>query len=139
MGFEAQFNVPPGVAGGVNAGDNRESGSAGVCSPVAVPLPWLASSRRLSVWLVGGSDCGGSFGEAWAGRFAIATVGSGRGLGEGRPRGICFIAQDQRPKDETASRQFHKNSNHGPRSHGVNPRSRDMRGAADSSPCQSLL
>jgi hypothetical protein len=37
VGFKSKFNVPPGVAGGVNAGDRNESGRAGVCSPVALP------------------------------------------------------------------------------------------------------
>jgi hypothetical protein len=59
--------VPPGVAGGVNAGDSRDSGRAGVCSPVVL-LAWLTLSDNPP-----GSDCGGSFGEACAGRSAIAA------------------------------------------------------------------
>lgn len=67
MGFKSKFNVPPGVAGGVNAGDRNESGRAGVCSP-AVP-PSLESSDCPSGLL--GSERGASFGEAWAGRSVI--------------------------------------------------------------------
>lgn len=36
MGFKSKFNVPPGVAGGVNAGESNESGRVGVFSPDAM-------------------------------------------------------------------------------------------------------
>lgn len=71
MGLKSNFNVPPGVAGGVNAGDSNESGRAGVCSPAANPST-LKSSDCPSDLLR--SVRGASFGEAWAGRSVIATA-----------------------------------------------------------------
>jgi len=71
--------VPPGVIGGVNAGDSSESGMAGVCSPATL-LAWLALSDSPSGLL--DSDCGGSLGEAWAGKSVIATVTERRGSRE---------------------------------------------------------
>lgn len=90
VGFKLRFNVPPGVAGGVNAGDKRDSGRAGVCSPVAVPLPWLASSRTPSPVVDDGGECGGRTGEAWAGRSAIATDVFGRGRVGVKSQGVFF-------------------------------------------------